>query len=202
MKIYACKKATNISIRNIKSTNATDIGATDQPANTLVPLFEATKINDIKLNIIMCPAVMFAKSLIIKANGFVKTPNISIGIIIGNKAIGVPGGFTRCFQYPLFADTVMIINVKSDKTNVTEILPVTLAAPGVSPNKLLIKIKKKTVNKNIVYFLYFGPIFDLIISSLTNNISGSKKDCNPFGALFVILYDRDVLTIIKISNVA
>ncbi len=46
----------------------------------------------------MCPAVMFAKSLIISANGFVKTPKISIGIIIGNNAIGVPGGLTKCFQ--------------------------------------------------------------------------------------------------------
>ena len=98
VKIYACKNDTNISIRNINKTKATDIGATDQPAITLVPLFEATKINEIKLNIIMWPAVMLAKSLIIRAKGFVKTPNISMGIIIGNSATGVPGGFTRCFQ--------------------------------------------------------------------------------------------------------
>jgi hypothetical protein len=141
--IYACKKATNISIRNINSTNATDIGATDQPATALTPLFDATKISDIKLNIIMCPAVIFAKSLIISANGFVKTPNISIGIMMGNNAIGVPGGLTKCFQYPLFADTVIIINVSNDKTNVTDMFPVTFAAPGVRPNRLLIKIKKK-----------------------------------------------------------
>ena len=107
----------------------------------------------------MCPAVILANSLIIKANGFVKTPNISIGIIIGSSGNGVPGGLTRCFQYPLFADTVIIINVKPDKTKVTEILPVTFAAPGGSPSKLFINIKKKTVSKNIVYFLYFEPIF-------------------------------------------
>jgi hypothetical protein len=187
VKIYACKKATNISIRNIKSTNATDIGATDQPAKALTPLFEATKIRDIKLNIIICPAVMFAKSLIMRAKGFVNTPNISIGIIIGNSGNGVPGGFTRCFQYPLFADIVIIINVKIDKTKVTDIFPVTLAAPGVSPNKLLIKIKKKTVSKNIVCFSCLGPIFDFIMSSLTNNINGSKKDCTPRGAVFFFM---------------
>ena len=135
----------------------------------------------------MCPAVMFANNLIIKANGFVKTPNISIGIIIGNNAIGVPGGLTICFQYPLFADTVIIINVNIDKTNVTEIFPVTFAAPGVSPNRLFISIKKKTVIKNIVYFLYFGPMFDLIMSSLTKRIKGSKNDCIPFGASFLFL---------------
>ena len=162
-------------MRNINKTNATEIGATDQPAKTLLPLFEATKINEIKLNIIIWPAVMFAKSLIIRAKGLVKTPNISIGIIIGNSAVGVPGGFTRCFQYPLFADSVIITNVKIDKTNVTDIFPVTLAAPGVNPNKLLIKMKKKTVSKNIVYFLCLGPILFFIISSLTNSISGSKK---------------------------
>ena len=93
----------------------------------------------------------------------------------------------RCFQYPLFADIVIIMNVKSDSTNVTEILPVTFAAPGVSPNKLFISIKKKTVNKNIVNFSCFGPIFDFIISSLTNNIRGSKKDCKPFGANFLFV---------------
>ena len=145
------------------------------------------RINDIKLKIIMCPAVIFANNLIIKANGFVKTPNISIGIIIGNNAAGVPGGLTRCFQYPLFADIVIIIKVKRDKTNVTEILPVTFAAPGVSPNKLFINIKKKTDNKNIVYFSCFGPIFDFIISSLTNKITGSKNDCSPLGASFFLL---------------
>ena len=164
-----------MTIKNINNTNNTEIGATDHPATALAPLFEATKINDIKLNIIICPAVIFAKSRIIRAKGFVKTPKISIGIIIGNNATGVPGGFTRCFQYPLFADAVIIINVKIDNTKVTEIFPVTLAAPGVSPNKLFIKIKKNTVSKNIVYFSCLGPIFDFIISSLTNKISGSKK---------------------------
>ena len=171
----------------MNKTNKTDIGATAHPAPGLAPLFEATKIKDIKLNIIICPAVIFAKSRIIKANGFVKTPKISMGIIIGNKAKGVPGGLTRCFQYPLFADTVIIINVNIDNTKVTEILPVTFAAPGVNPNKLFINIKKKTVNKNIVYFSCFGPIFDFIISSLTNKIIGSKNDWSPFGASFLFL---------------
>ena len=87
MKIYACKKATNISIKNINKTNNTDIGATDQPAMIFSPLFDATKIKDIKLNIIICPAVIFANSLIINANGFVNTPKISMGIIMGNNVV-------------------------------------------------------------------------------------------------------------------
>ena len=44
VKIYACKKATNISIRNIKSTNATDIGATDQPAIALTHCLRQQKL--------------------------------------------------------------------------------------------------------------------------------------------------------------
>ena len=63
------------------------MGATDHPAMMFSPLFEATKIKEIKLNIIMCPAVMFANSLIIKANGFVNIPTISIGIMIGISTI-------------------------------------------------------------------------------------------------------------------
>ena len=46
----------------------------------------------------MCPAEIFAKSLIIKANGFVKIPTISIGIIIGISASGTPGGLKMWLQ--------------------------------------------------------------------------------------------------------
>ena len=45
----------------------------------------------------MCPAVMLANNLIIKAKGFVKIPKISIGTIIGIKTNGV-GGLKICFQ--------------------------------------------------------------------------------------------------------
>ena len=40
----------------------------------------------------MCPAEIFAKSLIIKANGYVNIPIISIGNMIGIRASGTPGG--------------------------------------------------------------------------------------------------------------
>ena len=38
----------------------------------------------------ICPAEIFANSLIIKANGFVNIPTISIGIMIASKPM--PGG--------------------------------------------------------------------------------------------------------------
>ena len=53
VKIYACKKATNISIKNINNTNSTDIGDTNHPDKASAPLSEATNIRDIKLNIII-----------------------------------------------------------------------------------------------------------------------------------------------------
>ena len=45
-------------------------------------------------------------------------------------------------------------------------------------------MKKKTLNKNGVYFSYFSsPIDAFATSSRINNINGSRNDCNPFGAL-------------------
>lgn len=46
----------------------------------------------------MWPAVMFANKRIISAKGLVKIPTISIGIIIGIKASGTPGGLKICDQ--------------------------------------------------------------------------------------------------------
>ena len=77
--------------------------------------------------------------------------------------------------------------MKTERTNVTDIFPVTFADPGSNPIKLLMKIKKNTVSKKKVYFLYLGPIFAFIISSLTKRINGSKNACIPFGATFLFL---------------
>ena len=49
------------------------------------------KINDIKLNTIMCPAVMFANKRIIKAKGLEIIPIISTTHIIGNNQKGTSG---------------------------------------------------------------------------------------------------------------
>ena len=69
----------------------------------------------------MCPAEIFANSLIIKANGFVNIPTISIGIMIGIKANGTPGGLKICPQYVLFPERFVTIKVMKDKTRVTAI---------------------------------------------------------------------------------
>ena len=87
--------------------------------------------------------------------------------------------------------------VIKDSTNVTAILPVTLAAPGSKPIKLFINIKKKNVSNSGVNFSCFFPILSLIISSLTNKINGSINPCKPLGSTFFLEYDLDTAPIIK-----
>ena len=87
---YACKKATNNS-----NTEINKVIGTDKPAQ---PKFLFIKIVEINAKTMMWPAVMFANKRIINANGFVKIPTISKGIIIGIKATGTPGGQKMCFQ--------------------------------------------------------------------------------------------------------
>ena len=72
------------------------------------------------------------------------------------------------------------------------ILPLTLAPPGkkgINPKKLLIKIKKKIVNKNGKYLpAFFAPILGMATSSLTNKMIGSINDCKPLGAEVIPLF--------------
>ena len=72
------------------------------------------------------------------------------------------------------------------------ILPLTLAPPGkkgIKPKKLLVKIKKKIVNKKGMYLpAFLAPMFGTATSSLTNKIIGSMKDCNPLGAVLTPVF--------------
>ena len=81
---------TKTSIRLINTEKNKDTGANS--------MLLKIKISDIRLNIIICPAEIFANNLIIKANGFVNIPIISIGTIIGINAKGTPGGLKMCPQ--------------------------------------------------------------------------------------------------------
>ena len=84
VKIYACNAATSNSKTDINKANKIDAGPINRDLNI--------KTKEIKLRIMMCPAVMLAKSRIIKAKGFVSIPSISTGINIGFKSKGTPGG--------------------------------------------------------------------------------------------------------------
>jgi len=57
-----------------------------------------TKIMEIRLNTMICPAVMLANKRTIRAKGFVKRLMISTGIIIGASQTGTPGVLKICFQ--------------------------------------------------------------------------------------------------------
>ena len=48
-------------------------------------------ISETRLRIMMCPAVILAKSLIISAKGLVNKPIISTGIMMGASNFGTPG---------------------------------------------------------------------------------------------------------------
>jgi hypothetical protein len=109
------------------------------------------KIRQIRLSTIICPAVMFANKRIIRANGFEIIPINSTGIIIGRSQNGTPGVAKICRQYALFPLNCVMMKVKKASTNVTAMLPVTLApnggGKGISPIRLLISIKKNTVKR-------------------------------------------------------
>ena len=83
VKRYACKKATNNSKIDINKAIGTD--------KALQAIFLLIKIKEMSAKIIIWPAVIFAKSRIINAIGFVKIPTISIGTMIINIGIGTPG---------------------------------------------------------------------------------------------------------------
>ena len=81
---------TKISIRLINTAKKREAGDT----HTVF----AIKIKEIKLNTIICPAVMFANKRIIRDIGLMKIPINSIGaknIFIGT---GTPGIQKICFQ--------------------------------------------------------------------------------------------------------
>src|SRR5664279_3417011 len=159
VKIYACRNATRTSRQSINITNNTDTGASTSEPNI--------NIRDIRLRLTKWPATIFANNLIISANGFVNKPIISTGIIIGNSQNGTPGVAKTCLQYILLPLNCITINVQAARTNVTAILPVTMApnggGVGISPIKLLIRIKKNTVRRYGMYFSNLCPRFGMAI---------------------------------------
>ena len=75
----------------MKTAKATETGAIK-----IVPM---KNINPIRARITKCPAIIFAKSRIARAKGFVNNPRISTGIMSGSNHIGIPCG-TKPLKYP------------------------------------------------------------------------------------------------------
>ena len=81
---------TKTSIRLINTEKNNDAGANHK----LLKI----KISGIKLNIIICPAEMFANNLIINEIGLMKIPKNSIGAKNSFMGTGMPGIQKICFQ--------------------------------------------------------------------------------------------------------
>jgi hypothetical protein len=74
----------------MKITKKMDTGATESELKI--------KMRQIRLNTIICPAVILANNLIMSAKGFENKPIISTGIIIGKSQKGTPGAAKICLQ--------------------------------------------------------------------------------------------------------
>ena len=81
---------TKTSIRLINTEKNNDAGANQ----TLLKI----NISDIKLNIIICPAEIFANNLIIRDIGLINIPKNSIGARNNFIGTGIPGIQNMCFQ--------------------------------------------------------------------------------------------------------
>lgn len=81
---------TKTSIRLINTEKNNDTGASQ--------ILLKIKISDIKLNTIICPAEIFANSLIIKEMGLIKIPKNSMGAKNNFIGTGRPGIQKICFQ--------------------------------------------------------------------------------------------------------
>jgi len=187
VKIYAWRNATRSSRQSIKITKNIETGARARESKI--------NIKHIRLNTMMCPAVIFANSRIIRAKGLENNPIISTGIITGNNQKGTPGVAKMCFQYALFPLNWVTRKVQSARVKVSAMLPVTLAPKGggngISPIILLISIKKNTVSRYGIYLSNLIPRLGIAISSRTKSTIGSRKLCIPLGGLIpVFLYER------------
>lgn len=141
-----------------------------------------------KPRMMMCPAVMLAKSRTISTKGLVKMPMNSTKGIMGRGIFshqGTPGVLTMSFQYSLLPENWVMKKVKRAKIPVTAMLPVRLAPPGkmgMMPIRLFNKIKKNNVSKYGVYLAALSPNEGLITSSWRNTTTGSISPCRPRGA--------------------
>ena len=130
----------------MKTANKTDSGENPHPATELMD--PKIKINVIKLKMMICPATILANKRTINAKGLVNTPNNSTGSMINIlTTIGTPGYQNICAQKCLLELNKMTKKEMTPNTMVNAILPVTLAEPGSNPKMLLIRMKKKTVNR-------------------------------------------------------
>ena len=124
------------------------------PAIALIP--NMMKIIQAKDMAIACPAIIFAKSRIIRAKGLVNILKNSMNGINGTGTFSHVGtsGQKMSFQYAFVPVTLVTMNVHNAKKSVIVMLPVRLPPPGgngTTPMTFARKMKKKHVNKYGAY---------------------------------------------------
>ena len=114
---YACTKATNSSRAFMNSSMIALKMFNEVPS--VGPNVHPKNMTHVKARIIAWPAIMFAKSRIISAKGFVKTPNNSIAGIMGIafKKRGTSGQKIS-FQYSLLPNRLIARKVHNARKKV------------------------------------------------------------------------------------
>ena len=86
---YAWTKATRSS-RQFMNSSMTMLNELS-PSPNPTPIDHPRKMTHVNESMTACPAIILAKRRIMSANGFVKTPNISIGIMSSFSGPGTSG---------------------------------------------------------------------------------------------------------------
>ena len=147
---YAWMYATRSSSAYMKMLKRTEMKVIELPR--AAPALNPMKIKMVRTSIAICPPSIFAKSLIIKAIGFVKIPISSIRGMSGTGALSQVGtsGQRISFQYSLDPNTFTAMKVQRARNMVMDIFAVTPTPPGNIGRRLIrlqVKIKKKAVRR-------------------------------------------------------
>ena len=143
----ACSKAINISKHTIQQLNR--IGT--------IPRIPSAATNPAIIFSIMCPTVILATRRTVRLNGFDKKEIISIGMINGANAKGIPLG-KKVLNQPIFFFLMPIIMLKTraiiDRLPTAVKCDVNVKAYGNNPKRLP---NATNVNKQKIKGKYFSP---------------------------------------------
>jgi hypothetical protein len=164
-----------------------------------MPKTPSIAANPAKIFIIVCPAIMFAKSLMERLMGLKRKDNISTGTTNGSKNFGTPLGANiprkpkPCKNIP---NVIINRNTTAARVNVAIIWLVNVNIPGINPTRFPNNINKNIENTKGKYFLPFLPALASIMPS-TNVYNISTNACARFGTRLPLLNPT-----VKIAHIA
>ena len=148
----ACNMAINISKTMMQASNK----------NGITPKIPNAAINPAMILSIMCPTVILATRRTVRLNGFDKYDIVSIGIISGAKAKGIPLGknvLKNLIFFFLMPTHMLNNNAITDKPPTAAKCEVYVKASGNRPVTFPNRTNRNTVNINEKYFNPSGPTF-------------------------------------------